>query len=85
MADVLHMVKPDGKFLREFADEVEGFVAAGRNVRATLTICMVDDDLIARVHTQERLSSTLGMLVLAGKIVYEDYNQSYIMEDSTDG
>ena len=82
MADVLHMVKPGAKFLHEFADEVEGFVAGGRNVRATVTICMVDDTVIARVHTQERLSSILGVLVLAGKIVYEDYNPNYIREES---
>ncbi len=73
MADVLYLTKPDSKILHEFADEVESFIAEGRNVRGTITICLVDNEVTATACTNERVSTVLGALILAGQIIQEKY------------
>lgn len=77
---VVYLRIPDAEFIREFADRVEGYQKQGRNVRTTIVICCVDNDLEALAHTEERLSTLLGTLHMTCDIIKEEYAGASIEE-----
>ncbi len=74
MGDLLHFEKPDDTVVREFADEVEDHIKEGRNVRGVIMICLYDDSISARAYSNERLTSVIGALQLAGQVIQDDYD-----------
>ena len=76
MGDIVHFAKPDSEVVRKFADQISGFEDDNRLVRGVVLVCLVDDEIVARAYSNERLTSILGSLVLAGQIIQEDYMSS---------
>lgn len=63
------IVHPDSAILHEFADTIADFESAGRHVRTTITICVVDGEVYAAAHSSERETAILGALVIGGQII----------------
>ena len=61
---VIEIRKPDPRAIREFADRVEGMAKNGAFIRATIVICVHDDDFFVQCHTEDRISTTIGILEL---------------------
>lgn len=69
---VIELRKPDPRAIREFADKIEGMVKNGSIVRSTILICVHDDDFFVQCHTEERLSSTVGILEFVKMVLIQD-------------
>ncbi len=69
---VIELRKPDPRAIREFADRIEGMVKNGAILRSTIVICVHDDDFFVHCHTEERLSSTVGILEFVKVVLIKD-------------
>ena len=76
---MLRLCKPDSEFLLDHAARVEEYEQQGRRVRTTITICVVDDEVLVDAHSIDRLTSLLGALTIAGQIL-QDQSQYWTEE-----
>ncbi len=66
------IVCPGSNILHDFANMVADFEAEGRHIRTTITICVVDGEVYAAAHSNERLTSILGAIMRGGQIIQEE-------------
>lgn len=69
---LIELRKPDPKAIREFADRIEGMEKAGATIRSTIMICVHDDDFFVQCHTEDRLSTTIGLIELVKIALIDD-------------
>ena len=69
---IIELRKPDPRAIREFADRIEGMVKNGALIRSTIMICVHDDDFFVQCHTEDRISTTIGILELVQMVLVED-------------
>ncbi len=69
---VIEIRKPDPRAIREFADRIEGMVKNGSVMRSTIMICVHDNDFFVQCHTEDRISTTIGILELVKAVLVQE-------------